>query len=181
MINSVFHSLSKYNAGNWVGNENCSDPQKFFESVVFKLEDLVISLEYEYFNESVNGYSENWSNFTNQLWSKTDSQIHGRCFTTVPTIDHIQLGIQEIHLVVSSEIYLYFHTPGMFLTTKPNTEILQVHYAKMVSESSKTYEFEVEHDLFNMLSHQGELCLFDSKYSKDKCANEEVEKELYKI
>ena len=94
-----------------------------------------------------------------KIWSKTDSQIHGRCFTTVPTIDHIQLGIQEIHLVVSSEIYLYFHTPGMFLTTKPNTEILQVHYAKMVSESSKTYEFEVKHDLFNMLSHQGELCL----------------------
>ena len=42
--------MAEFMDGKWVGNENCYDPLKQFEQAVHKLEDLVDSLQYNYFS-----------------------------------------------------------------------------------------------------------------------------------
>ena len=43
------------NMGKWKGNESCPDPMILFESIVFKLDDLVERITYEFFEEESQG------------------------------------------------------------------------------------------------------------------------------
>ena len=178
--------IPHYIEGEWIGNENCSDPQKQFESVVHKLEDLVSTFEYKYFDDTAEEYYEEDPKLPNKLWFQTDSRKLGRCYTTIPTIEHVQLGIQKIVLGVKAIIRIkdtgpiaqvFFHNPEMFLTAKENTELLQQHeiYAKT------TYDLDVNHEMFNTLGDgKKKACSMDPNYSKDNCANREVERESMK-
>ena len=97
-----FHNY--VNNGKWIGNQSCSDdPIELFESIVFKLEDFVESIIYKYFDDTVEEYSESKPKLPNKLWSATDNRNHGRCFTTIPTPDHIQYGIKSIILYLKAE------------------------------------------------------------------------------
>ena len=176
--------IPHYIAGEWVGNGNCSDPHKQYESVVHKLEDLVSTFQYQYFDDSAEKYEEE-PKLPNKLWFKTDSRKLGRCYTTIPTIEHIQLGIQKIVLGVKPivrvrDVYgdeqgpiaqVFFHTPEMFLTGR----LLQQYeiYPKTL------YHLDVNHEIYNTLENVGKknACSMDPNYSKDNCANREVERE----
>ena len=186
MIQASYIFISKdndasrnYRGGKWAGNESCSDSQKLFESVVYKLEDLMVNLQYKYFSSDVDDYVENNPTLPNDLWSQTDSrgsdsESRGRCFTTIPTNKHIKLGIQEITLSVGEYVTVYIHTPGMFITAKAKSEMLQGFYIN--AKSGGFYEIDVKHDLYNVLGNDGAACAPDQTYSKDACANENVEK-----
>ena len=43
------------NMGKWKGNVSCPDPMILFESIVFKLDDLVERITYEFFEEESQG------------------------------------------------------------------------------------------------------------------------------
>ena len=133
----------------------------------------MVYLQYKYFSNEVDDYVETNPTLPNDLWSETDSRGHGRCFTTTPTEKHIKLGIQEITLTVSEYVTVYFHTPGMFITAKAKTEMLQEFFLN--AKSGRLYELDVKHDLYNVLGNDGAACNSDKSYSKDLCANENVE------
>ena len=161
--------------GKWMANQSCSDdPIELFESIVFKLEDFVESIIYKYFDDTVEEYSESKPKLPNKLWSATDNRNHGRCFTTIPTPDHIQYGIKSIILYLKvKNADIYIHSPENFVTAKENTESLYFHYAHL----GRIYQLDVKHEVFNMLDNNGAPCSANEEYSKDKCANEVVEKE----
>ena len=89
----------------------------------------------------------------------------------VPALDHIKLGIQEIEMVVTSPVKVYLHTPENFITSKPNTDRL----VRLPASLGYWYEYEVKHDLFNMVD-DGKTCSSHPNYSIDMCANNEVER-----
>ena len=118
---------------------------------------------YKYFSNDVDDYVETNPTLPNELWSKIDSRGSdtdlgrcGRCFTTTPTEKHIQLGIQEITLTVGEYVTVYFHTPGMFITAKAKSEMLQGFYIN--AKSGGFYEIDVKHDLYNVLGNDGAAC-----------------------
>ena len=127
--------------GKWIGN--CSDPKEFFESIAIKLEDLVTFLGYRYFDGDAEAYIEDNPEVLNNLWTHTDSQAYGRCFSLVPTLDHIKLGIQEISITVLSGVHVFLHTPENFKSSKPNTDRL----VKLPVSIGYWYVYEVQHDL----------------------------------
>ena len=137
--------------GKWNGNQSCPDPMELFESIVFKLDDLVERTSYEFFDVSVEK-NVGWQNSTNQklLWSKIDVSIvpgmgsstgFGRCFTSIPTIDHTKYGIKRISLKLKKASNVYFHTPGTFQSAN-------VNIGQSVS-LGKIVELDVIHELFN--------------------------------
>ena len=132
---------------------------------------MVASVRYKYFNDDVDDYLENNPKVLNNLWTHTDSQAHGRCFSLVPTIDHIKLGVQEIRIALISSVYAFIHTPENFISAKPNTDRLQELFVSL----GYSYLLDVKHDLFKMLD-DGKSCMSDPKYSRDQCAREEVER-----
>ena len=150
-------AITEYRGGKWAGNENCSDPQKLFESVVYKLEDLMVRLQYKYFSNDFEDYVEDNPTLPNDLWSQTDNIFHGRCFTTIPTNKHIQLGIQEITLTVSKLATVYFHTPGMFITAKAKTEMLQEFW---MYSSGRSYEAMLSSNPFKFVLKSGVFDFF---------------------
>ena len=158
-----------YYNGKWIGN-NCADPQTTFESIAYKLDDLVAAVKYQYFNED-NEYFENDPKLLKKLWSQTDSKNYVRCFTMVPTSEHIKLGVQKITIRVSSNVDLFFHTSEMFITARSNSEMLQMQSISLGYD----YDIDVKHHLFNMVNDEN-VCAAHPKYSKDKCANKEVNK-----
>ena len=138
------------------------------------MEDFVESIIYKYFDDAVEEYSESRPKLPNKLWSATDNRDHGRCFTTIPTPDHIQYGIKSITLYLRMKnADVYIHTPENFVTAKENTESLYYHDAFL----GRIYQLDIKHELFNMLDDNGAPCSNNEEYSKDKCANEVVEKE----
>ena len=163
-------SINDYrNDGKWVGN--CSDPKEYFESIAYKLEDLVASVGYKYFDEDVEDYLENNPKKLNNLWTHSDTRAYGRCFSLVPTTFHIKLGIKEIQIGVKSDVDAFFHTPENFITAEHDTDRLQ----KQRIILKHVYRCKVSHDLFKMID-DGKSCMSHPKYSIDKCANEEVER-----
>ena len=156
---------------------------------------MVSSFEYFYFDDSAEEYKAEEPKLPNKLWSQTDSRKLGRCFTTIPTSEHVKLGIQKIIIGVKARILkdnsdslnplakttyqnptarLFFHSPDMFLTVRENTELLQQHEIYL----KKSYEVDVKHKMFNTLGNgKKKTCSMDPNYSKDNCANIEVEKE----
>ena len=160
----------QYYNGNWNGND-CNDPLTTFETIAYKLEDLVAAVKYKYFNED-NEYFENDPKLLKKLWSQTDNLKYGRCFTLVPTSDHIKLGIQQITIRVSSDVELFFHTPEMFLTTR--SEVLQEKPMQSISLGC-SYDIGIKRDLFKMINDEN-ICMAHTKYSKDQCAYKEIDK-----
>ena len=158
----------QYYNGNWNGND-CADPQTTFETIAYKLEDLVAAVSYKFFKED-NEYFENDPKLLKKFWSQTDSLKYGRCFTLVPTSEHIKLGIQKITIRVSSDLKLFFHTPGIFITTRKETEVMEMQSVSL----GYSYDIGIQHDLFNIINDES-ICTAHSKYSKDQCANKEVD------
>ena len=128
-------------------------------------------LRYSYFDDDAEAYMEDNPEVLNNLWTHTDTRAYGRCFSLMPTTFHINLGIQIVEIAVADDVYVYFHTPENFITAKLDTDRLQQQRIFL----KKKYQFEVHHDLFKMVDN-GKSCMSDPKYSRDKCANEEVER-----
>ena len=104
--------------GKWTGNENCSDPQLQFESIVHKLEDLVALMAIKYF-DTEQEYSQIDSKIPSEVWIQTDSQQYGRCYTAIPTKNQINLGIKSIVLGFKTSVTIFFHTPETVNTFNP--------------------------------------------------------------
>ena len=156
IISSIVDYIEK---GKWTGNENCSDPQLQFESIVHKLEDLVALMAIKYF-DTEQEYSQIDSKIPSEVWIQTDSQQYGRCYTAIPTKNQINLGIKSIVLGFKTSVTVFFHTPEMFQTAKLNTELLQFQDIFV----GKIYSLDVKHDIYNMLDNDGEKCSFDHGY-----------------
>ena len=105
--------------GKWVGNatldENCTNPEALFESIVTKPEDLISVIEYSYFDGSETTV-EYGTSVSSKIRSHVDTDYYGRCFTFKPTEKMIKSGINRIYLRLRKSSFVFFHTNGMFDT-----------------------------------------------------------------
>ena len=59
-----------------------------------------------------------------KLWSATDNRDHGRCFTTIPTPDHIKYGIKSISLYLKmKDVFHVIREYGMNLKTNAPPQV----------------------------------------------------------
>lgn len=70
-------------------------------------------------------------------WYPYDSQEYGRCFTLVPSNEHIKKWIKTIKLNLMANATIFIHTPGMFLKENDGGE---ERYEKYI-ELGKKYQF----------------------------------------
>ena len=68
---------------------------------------------------------------------------------------------------------MFFHTPGMYLTTKENTMIMRT---KIINPEFTQYHMHIIHEVYNMLDFFNEKCLhFTENNNKDLCARKDLE------
>ena len=158
--------------GKWVGyyskDENCTDPEALFESIVTKPKDLVYYINYRYFEPNVKSLMS-YTQIPSEIWTYTDTQKYGRCFTAKPTAKMIGYGIREIRMRFWKAVVVFFHTAGMFETARQST------YLKI--GSNRKFSVDLEHETFEMLDFGGEPCQNDQDYNKDKCTQLHFEKD----
>ena len=160
--------------GEWsgLGDENCTNPSKLYESVVAKPDDFLIRIKYSFFGDqdAQNFYPE----IPSKVWSFVDGSYedkhhpNGRCFTAKPMPDMISYGIDKILLYTSAPTIVYFHNPHIFATDRQKTGIQLAIERKL--------EVDVEHEVFKMLDFGGEPCTNNVTYKKDLCVYKEVDK-----
>ena len=111
------HSLNDYKYyGKWVGNatldENCTNPEVLYESIVAKPEDVFYYIRYVYFDGSE--IREKATSKSSKFRSYVDSDYKGRCYMFNPTKKIIKSGIKMINVQLWKSSDFYFHTRGMF-------------------------------------------------------------------
>ena len=97
----------------WTGigyDENCTNPEALFESIVAKPTDLISFIKYSFFDKNVSDVST--AKIPSEVWSYTDNRKYGRCYTARPTTKQINYGIKKISLRFWTSVIVYFHTPG---------------------------------------------------------------------
>ena len=130
--------------------------QKIFEAIVFKPEDVIKSIA---FNYRTNPSGDKIDNFTD-LYEDSD---YGRCVTLTPSNKQIQYGIKQVKLKLLVNSTVYIHTPGMFL--KGSEQLI----SKIDVKVGKTYFYDVHHEYHELLDYGGYPCNDDKRYQMDAC------------
>ena len=145
-------------------NENCTNPEKLFEYIVSKPEDLIMGIKYYYFDKDE---ADKFYPNDTKVWSIIDDKKYGRCFTATPTPEMSQHGIQKIHLYLIETTEVFFHPPGMFQTD-------YIKPSKLRRYTGQRIELDLVHEAFDMLDFGGDLCVDDENYKKDMCVHNEI-------
>ena len=146
-------------------NENCTDPEKLFEYIVSKPEDLIMGIKYYYFDKDE---ADKFYPNDTKVWSIIDDKKYGRCFTATPTPEMSQHGIEKIQLYLIETTEVFFHPPGMFATDYQTSKLRRYPGSKI--------ELDLVHEVFDMLDFGGDLCVDDENYDKDMCVHNEIGK-----
>ena len=108
-----------YYNGEWKSNNtNCTNAKNLFETIVFRPEDVIKKVEFNYWSTS-KAQSYNYLQSKHQ-WHQQDSKNYGRCFSMVPSDEQIKKGIKFITLEIGVNATIFTHTPGMLLTYPQN-------------------------------------------------------------
>ena len=100
--------------GKWTGVGNCTDPKDVFESIVFKLEDIVEFVRFTFYDEAYETSTEFKENMLKYInWQSYDSKIQGRCFTLSLDQELTKYGLEGIGFNISRESTINLHTPGL--------------------------------------------------------------------
>ena len=79
--------------------------------------------------------------------------------------------IRSISLLLNRRVDVYFHTPGMFQTARPNTVMKQYQYI----EFGRMVLLDFKHELHETVDFGGQPCITDYEYSKDSCTHQATE------
>ena len=80
--------------GQWA-NSNCSDPKELFESIVFKPEDVIDWIHFEYWTKPE---GTNYSIHEFKDWYLYEDAIFGQCVTLSLSHANSQYGIKKISM-----------------------------------------------------------------------------------
>ena len=150
--------------GKWAANHtvDCSDPKELLESIVFKPEDVINSIQFYYWTKSSTTYYNSIHEFKD--WYHTDYIQYGRCITLEPSYEHSQYGILRIvlALLVNSTIFIH-STPGLLM--KGSDQLMSTHYVEL----GKFYTMPVSHEVRELLDYGGDPCNKEKTYHVDIC------------
>ena len=168
-INDFFNGKWATKATAWA-TANCSDPKKIFEAITFKLEDVLMSTYFFYWNDTFNKEYDNHNNH----WHPSDTNFRfGRCHTLNISNEHAHFSGIEIYLRVNST--LFFHTPGMFKKAQMENQ----HQHQSVIKLGNHYEFNLKYEYWDfrrkLHDYDGIPCMNEIGYSKDFCTSREIE------
>ena len=110
--------------------------------------------------------------YSRALSSPMDTS-NGRCYSIIPTLGMIQKGIREIELGLASLTKIYIHNPGVF--EYGADEMVTVKNAMGVRDY-----YKVQHEILEMLDDKDKSCNDTTKYAKDDCGEDEIEKFVMK-
>ena len=161
--------------GRWVGwsskGENCTDPKKLYERVMNKPESFMHGARIYYFHGKNSTYKKisPKSNWFKKLYHHLDFGFEGgtQCYELKIPQYAQAYGIKRVKFYFKYEthrtgdIYVYFHYPGQLLT---NLDIK----SKAVNINEK-FEFDIDHELHQVLELGGEYCNPDIDYNQDNC------------
>ena len=129
----------RYN-GIWT-TYKCNDPEKLFESLVPKLEDLIYNITFAFFTNKTRVVvtPENYQN----IISTTDRKTYGRCYIVIPTPEMISYGIKWIKVFGKVKLGFYVLTPGMLESTRKTN--------KKNLSPGQYLDVDVDHEVYEML------------------------------
>ena len=147
--------------GIWTTSK-CNDPEKLFESLVPKFEDLIynITIAFHTRKERVVVTPDNYQN----IISTTDRKTYGRCYIAIPTPKMISYGIKWIKVFGKVKLGIYLLTPGMLESTRKTN--------KKALNPGQFLDIDVDHEVYEMLEYRGVSCDPDFEFRKDICENE---------
>ena len=137
----------------WSSNNiNCTDSRKVFESIVYKQEDVVKKIQFDYWSSS-NSQSFTYLQYEGQ-WNHYDSRKFGRCFTMSPKHEQIKKGIKRISLFIDVNSVIFIHTPGMLVSypSKKITFFGELHglYNHFEAVGGNIYSWSLRHELHEL-------------------------------
>ena len=98
--------------GKWAeNNDNCSDPKKLIESIVYKHENVIGLISFHDFGGNTEYFGTNIGDYEN--WYYSDNHDYGRCITLLTNNKTKSVDMQ---LLVNSTILI--HTPGIWKQTQ---------------------------------------------------------------
>ena len=153
--------------GKWA-NSNCPDPKELFESIVFKPEDVIGAIHFDYWTKPEREYM-NLHEFKD--WYAYEDAMFGRCVTVSPSYENSQYMIKDIYLKLLVNSTIHIHTPRMFSKGSPQMS------SKIDVELGKDYHLNVHYEVHELLAHGGAFCNNDKAYKMDACNYKGVEKE----
>ena len=110
--------------------------------------------------------------YSRDLLSAIDTN-DGRCYSIIPTLEMIKQGIRKVKLRLASLTKIHIHNPGVF--EYETEEMVTVNNAM----GEKVY-YKVQHEILEMLDNKDESCNDTTKYAKDDCGEDEIEKFVMK-
>ena len=146
-----------------VGNQNCTNPKKLYESTIGKFEDLISKIQYIYYT------GEREKNPKN-VWSSVDQVEDGRCYVLNPTQKMVNKGIKIIAVTAKSDIKVIFNTPGTYLTSEVRNRVK--------IQMGRKADLKVVHQVYDMIDFGGEKCNDNYTYNRDVCTEELFEKKV---
>ena len=153
----------RYN-GIWT-TYKCNDPEKLFESLVPKLEDLIYNITFAFFTRRETRVVVTPEN-TQGIISTTDRRKYGRCYIVTPTTEMISYGIRYIQVFGKVRIAIYHLAPGMLESTiKTDYKTLRL---------GQFLDIDVDHEIYEMLEYRGVACNPDVAFRRDVCYYEDL-------
>ena len=146
-----------------VGDENCTNPKKLYESTIGKRENLFSKIRYSYFNGEEEKNPKN-------IWSVVDQVEDGRCFVANPTHQMLEKGIKMITVYAKTDFKVIFTTPGIHLTSDIRNRVK--------FPLGRKADLRIVHQVYDMVDYGGEKCNDSYTYSKDMCTEELFEKKV---
>ena len=145
------------------GIEKCKDPKTLFHSIIFKPEHLVKEIE-------IDDKQTILPNDTASLLP-IDMKSYGRCYTFNLPSRFLRNGVSKIKFVFASAVRVFVHNKGVLSMDR------QARRKFVDVEIYKKYFANVEHNIYEMLDLDGELCEDEKKYSLDECVHNLLNKE----
>ena len=142
------------------------------ESIIFKAQDIIDRLYFSYWNS----VDDDPYMYREEDWFPYDSQEYGRCFTLVPSNDHILKWIKTITLSLIKNTTIHIHTPGMFLKDNDGGQERLEKYFELGKEYQLFFNCEY-HELLDGDYEDGG-CKKGKAYSKDLCVDKMIDKVL---
>ena len=149
---SYFDYITPFHPSWSSNNINCTDSRKVFESIVYKQEDVVKKIQFDYWS-SFNSESFTYIQYKDQ-WNHYDNMNLGRCFTISPKHEQIKKGIKRISLFIDVNSVIFIHTPGMLVTypSKKITFFGELHglYNHFEAIGGNIYSWSLRHELHEL-------------------------------
>ena len=168
-LKHIFSDTNYLHYGKWT-SDNCSDPKKLFESIVYKSENVIDNgyfIDFEDYVDYFEDYVEDIGSTYGIYWyyidvvGLVDAWWYGRCITLLTNT-----GIKKIELTLLVNSTIFIHTPGM-LWERDGGQRIQ----KKDIEQGNTYNIALDYEYHQLLDvdYGGVSCKKEKEYRKDLC------------